>query len=175
LGGGAARVLLQAIPIFGIYNAAGMESDRFGKRNPHARFVGEVGLNTERNKRIVEEFLQASAVHDAARFAATLCDDATYWTCGKPHLFAYAGERSKAEICAYMSTPSIFVGGVTVTFGAITAEDNRVAVEAQTRGVMPDGRVYSNVYHYLFMFRDEKILRVKEYLDTQSAAEFFSR
>jgi ketosteroid isomerase-like protein len=132
-------------------------------------------LDTERNKRIAVEFLQASAVHDAERFAATMCDDATYWTCGKPHLFDYAGEKTKAEICAYMATPSIFVGGVTVTFGAITAEGDRVAVEAETRGVMPDGRVYTNVYHYLFTFRGQKILRVKEYLDTQSAAEFFSR
>ena len=40
---------------------------------------------------------------------------------------------------------------------------------------MPNGRVYSNVYHYLFIFREGRILRVKEYLDTQSAAEFFSR
>jgi ketosteroid isomerase-like protein len=132
-------------------------------------------LNTEQNKRIAMDFLEASAVHDAERFAATLCDDATYWTCGKPHLFAYAGEKSKAEICAYMATPSIFVGGVKVTFGALTAEGDRVAVEAQTRGVLPNGRIYTNVYHYLFIFRDGKILRVKEYLDTQSAAEFFSR
>ena len=35
------------------------------------------------------------------------------------------------------------------------------------------GRVYRNVYHYLMWFRDGKVLRVKEYLDTQSAVEFF--
>jgi ketosteroid isomerase-like protein len=120
-------------------------------------------------------FLRASAVHDAERFASLMCDDATYWVCGKPHLFAYAGEKTKAEICGYMATPSIFVGGVSTTFGAMTAEGDRVAVEASIRGVTPDGRVYTNVYHYLFTFRDGKILRVKEYLDTQSAAEFFSR
>lgn len=132
-------------------------------------------MDREEHKQIAMAFLRASAAHDAERFAELLCDDATYWTCGKPHLFAYAGERGKSEICRYMATPSIFVGGASVSFGAITAEDDRVAVEAETRGVTPDGRVYTNAYHYLFTFRDGRILRVKEYVDTQAAAEFFTR
>ena len=131
-------------------------------------------MDTEHNKRVAIELLKASAVHDGERFASLLCNDATYWTSGKPHLFRYCGEKTREDICAYMSTPSIFDGGVKVTFGAVTAEDDRVAVEAETRGVLPDGRVYTNEYHYLFWFRDGKVLRVKEYLDTQSAVEFFS-
>ena len=80
------------------------------------------------------------------------------------------------QIVAYMSSPTIFLnGGVETTFGDITAEDDRVAVEVETKGTLPDGRVYTNVYHYLMKFRDGKIIRVKEYLDTQSAAEFFSK
>ena len=129
----------------------------------------------DRNKQTARRFLEASGKHDAETFAALMCDDATYWTLGKPHLFAYCGEKSKADICAYMATPSIFVGGVETSFGAVTAEGNRVAVEAETRGTLPDGRVYTNQYHYLFEFRDGLILRVKEYLDTQAAAEFFSK
>jgi ketosteroid isomerase-like protein len=31
------------------------------------------------------------------------------------------------------------------------------------------------MYHYLFTFRDGLVWRVKEYLDTQSAAEFFAK
>ena len=131
-------------------------------------------MSTDENKRTALAFLEASAAHDAPRVAALMCEDATYWTCGKPHLFGYAGERTKAEFCKYAATPSLFVGGARVTFGAITAEGDRVAVEAETRGVTPDGRAYSNAYHYLFTFRDGKILRVKEYMDTQAAAEFFS-
>ena len=131
-------------------------------------------MDIEKNKQTAMALLEASAVHDAERFAELLCDDATYWTAGKPHLFRYCGEKTKEEICRYMATPSIFVGGVEVTFGDITAEGDRVAVEAQTRGELPDGRVYTNMYHYLFTFRGDRILRVREYLDTQAAAEFFS-
>lgn len=130
---------------------------------------------SEANKQTAIRFLEASGVHDAETFAALMTDDATYWTLGKPHLFDYCGEKSKADIVAYMQTPSIFVGGVQTTFGAITAEANRVAVECETRGVMPDGRIYTNMYHYLFTFEGGRIARVKEYLDTQSAAEFFAK
>jgi ketosteroid isomerase-like protein len=132
-------------------------------------------MDTERNKQAAMALLRASAVHDGPAFAALLADDATYWTLGKPHLFAYCGEKTREAICAYMASPSIFPGGVEVSFGAVTAEGDRVAIEAETRGVLPDGRVYTNMYHYLFTFRDGKIVRVKEYLDTQSAAEFFSK
>lgn len=132
-------------------------------------------MDAENNKRIAMEFLEASAAHDGERFANLLCEDATYWTCGKPHLFDYCGEKSRAEIVAYISSPSIFTDGAKVKFGAITAEDDRVAIEAETYGELADGRIYTNVYHYLLTFRDGRILRVKEYLDTQAAAEFFSR
>jgi uncharacterized protein len=132
-------------------------------------------MSLEANKATAIALLQASAIHDGARFDELMHPDATYWVIGKPHLFAYAGEQSRAQICAYMASPTIFVGGVRTTFGAITAEDDRVAVEAEIIGTLPDGRVYTNVYHYLMWFKDGKVLRVKEYLDTQSAAEFFAK
>jgi len=132
-------------------------------------------MSTEQNKQTAIALLKASAVHDGETFAALMHPEATYWTLGKPHLFAYCGEKTREEICSYMSTPSIFPGGVEVTFGDITAEGDRVAVEAETKGTLPDGRVYTNAYHYLMTFRDGKVLRVKEYLDTQAAAEFFKK
>jgi len=131
-------------------------------------------LDIETKKQMARELLEASAVHDGARFAALLHPEATYWTLGKPHLFRASGEKSRETIVAYMSSPSIFPDGVKVTFGAITAEDDRVAIEAATEGTLPDGRVYTNLYHYLMIFRDGLIWRVKEYLDTQAAAEFFA-
>ena len=131
-------------------------------------------MGTEANKQAAMALLKASAMHDGPGFEALMHPEATYWTIGKPHLFPAGGEKTRAAICAYMASPSIFLnGGVEVTFGAITAEDDRVAIEAETKGTLPDGRVYTNVYHYLMWFKDGKVLRVKEYLDTQAAAEFF--
>ena len=134
-----------------------------------------MSADAEANKRTAIALLEASGKHDGETFAALMHPEATWWTLGKPHLFDYCGEKSREAICAYMATPSIFVGGVETTIGAVTAEGERVAVEAETKGTLPDGRVYTNMYHYLFTFRDGKVWRVKEYLDTQSAAEFFAK
>ena len=131
-------------------------------------------MSTEANKQTALALLQASAVHDGATFAALMHPEATYWVIGQKLHFAAAGEKTRDEICAYMATPSIFVGGVKPTFHNVTAEDDRVAVESEIAGTLPDGRIYRNVYHYLMWFKDGKVLRVKEYLDTQAAAEFFA-
>lgn len=52
----------------------------------------------------------------------------------------------------------------------MTAENNRVSITVEGEGTTPDGRVYTNTYHYLFTFRDGLIAEVREYMDTQSAA-----
>ena len=132
-------------------------------------------MSSETYKRLARDFLEASARHDPDTIAALMHDDATYWTAGIPRLFAYGGTRAKAEIVAYMATPSIFVGGAQVRFGGVTAEGERVAVECETTGTTADGRHYANAYHYLFVFRDGLIFEVKEYLDTAAAAEFFTK
>ena len=133
------------------------------------------GLDPEGMKAMARALLEASAVHDGEAFAALMHPDASYWTLGKPHLFAASGEKTRERICAYMASPSIFPDGVKLSFGAITAEEDRVAIETAIEGTLPDGRVYTNLYHYLITFRDGLVWRVKEYLDTQSAAEFFAK
>lgn len=134
-------------------------------------------MGTEANAQTAKKFLQVVAAHEDMEWLdQAMCDDATYWTCGQPHLFDYAGTRNKAEFLEWARHPSIFIdGGAKVTFGECTAQDDRVALESRNRGVLPDGRVYTNEYHYLFTFRDGKVLQVKEYMDTQAAAEFFSK
>ena len=129
-------------------------------------------MSAEANKRIARELLAASAHHDGAKFEALMHPEATYWVIGEKHLFPVSGEKTRAEICAYMATPSIFAQ-VQSVIHTMTAEDDRVAVESKFTGTLPDGRVYRNVYHYLMWIKDGQVLRVKEYLDTQSAVEFF--
>ena len=60
-------------------------------------------------------------------------------------------------------------GGLTVT--GITAEGDRVAVEAEANIELTNGKIYRNTYHFLFLFRDGKIYCSKEYNDSRYAAE----
>jgi ketosteroid isomerase-like protein len=125
------------------------------------------------HKRLALEFIRASGAHDAATLAELMADDVMYWVQGKPHLFPFAGTKTKAEMCAYFATPSIFKDGLEQRIGAVTAEDDRVAVEVEVEGVAPNGKLYNNTFHYLFHFRDGKVCKVKEYVDTYHAAEVF--
>ena len=53
----------------------------------------------------------------------------------------------------------------------LTAEGDRVAVEAESYGEMATGKIYNNLYHFLLEVRDGKIHAVREYLDTMHAKE----
>jgi ketosteroid isomerase-like protein len=51
------------------------------------------------------------------------------------------------------------------------AEGNKVAVEASSEGEHVSGLTYSNDYHFLFEFNDGKLLRLKEYMDTEQVTD----
>jgi ketosteroid isomerase-like protein len=97
-----------------------------------------------------------------------LTDDVQWWVPGpglmtKEAFFAVAG-----AIAAKVK------GNVSFKIHGATAENDRVAIEAESFGEMVDGKVYNNTYHFLFVFRDGKICLSKEYNDTRHAAEVFS-
>jgi ketosteroid isomerase-like protein len=58
-----------------------------------------------------------------------------------------------------------------LTVEGVTAEGDRVAIEAVSHGQMTNGKIYNNTYHYLFVFEDGKIRKAKLYNDTLHAAE----
>src|SRR5262249_39066069 len=111
-------------------------------------------MTIEANKQVAIEFIKASGAHDARTVGELMTEDVVYWVQGKPHLFPYSGTKTKEEMCAYFATPSIFKDGLEQSIGAVTAEDDRVAVEVEVRGVAPNGKLYNNTFHYLFRFRD---------------------
>ena len=53
--------------------------------------------------------------------------------------------------------------GLTLAIDAMTAEGERVAVEAHSRGEHVSGEVYSNNYHFLFVFRAGRLALLREY------------
>ena len=53
-----------------------------------------------------------------------------------------------------------FPQGIRFTIHAMTAEGERVAVEAESRGMHVSGKLYNNFYHFLFQFRDGQLVRV---------------
>ena len=53
----------------------------------------------------------------------------------------------------------------------MTAEADRVSVEAESIGEHASGQTYNNFYHFMFRIRDGKVASLTEYLDTELATE----
>lgn len=65
----------------------------------------------------------------------------------------------------------VFPEGISFTIKSMVAEGEKVAVEASSQGEHVSGKTYSNDYHFLFEFRDGKLLRLREYMDTERVTE----
>ena len=68
-----------------------------------------------------------------------------------------------------------FVDGLRFTPGTMTAEDDRVAVLADSDGELVSGGRYDNKYHFLFQFRGGLINKVWEYGDTYQSWKAFAQ
>lgn len=126
------------------------------------------------NKKFVEQFLAKFATADIDAVLADMSEACTWWVGGKPELFPLAGLKSKAEIAEILRnlvTP--MKHGLDMRLKAVTAEGDRVAAEVESYGENPDGSVYNNEYHMLFVIRGGQLEQVKEYLDTQHAFDVF--
>lgn len=121
-------------------------------------------MSIEDNKRLILGFFENLSAGKGDAVLGTLADSATWWVQGN---FPLSGTKTKAQFAALVGElGSKIDGGLRVTPKGITAEGDRIAVEAESLAKMKNGKTYQNTYHFLFIVRDGKIQSVKEYLDT---------
>ena len=119
---------------------------------------------------VVNRFFTSLEKGDAAGVAACFAADSRVWTPGD-HWFS--GDHSPDEIQGLSATIlALFPTGLRFQVSDITAQGERVAVEATSEGAHVNGRVYRNAYHMLFVIRDDQIVLLKEYMDTALAGDF---
>ncbi len=129
-------------------------------------------MSAEDNKKIVLGFFENLSTGKADAMLAAMSDSATWTVMGKPENFALAGTKTKAQFAELLKgIGSAMPKGMRVTPKALTAEGNRVAVEAESYGEHANGKVYNNQYHFLIEVQNGKIQAVREYLDTIHAKE----
>lgn len=123
------------------------------------------------NKALVAKFL---AAFSESRFddALDLMDDqGSWWVAGTTDI---SGTYTKEE---FRELAKGVVGGtksgISLTATGITAEGNRVAVEAVSDGETVEGKRYLNQYHFLFEFNNGKFIAVREYMDPMHVREVF--
>ena len=127
-------------------------------------------MSTEqKNKALVERFFAAMSSSDTAYIVNAYAEDGAVWTSGRTLI---SGTFTKPQIReASGRIFEAFPQGIGFTIHGITAEGERVAVEAESRGMHVSGKLYNNLYHFLFLFRDGLIVRLKEYMDTELVTE----
>lgn len=122
-------------------------------------------MSIDKNKEIV---LNACTYISERNFPALfdLIDEDGSWTLpNRPDRFEYGGRNDKAGTKALLEG---FLSPFTefrFDVHSVTAEDDRVVVEATTHGVGPGEAEYNNNYLILFKLRDGKLFEVTESLD----------
>jgi ketosteroid isomerase-like protein len=133
-------------------------------------------MSTEQNKRIANDFFVRIDANDVPGALALLADDATYWIAGDKAVIPSAGEHDKTGMSKLFHLMGKGLeNGLRMKVNGMTAEGDRVAVEAESVGPLKNGRVYRQKYHVLMVIRGGKIATVREYLDTQHVHDVWFR
>jgi ketosteroid isomerase-like protein len=129
-------------------------------------------MSIDTNKKVVETFFDRITAQDIDGTLRLLADSFEFWVAGDPQSFALGGSKNRTQYSEMLRAffPTFPKGFAFVSKG-VTAEGDRVAVEAEWIGETSRGRRYHNRYHILFELRDGKIRSMREYHDTLHAQE----
>ena len=126
----------------------------------------------EKNKEIVRRFFELGNQGNGTAQDELYTDDAVQITV-PGYLPFWSGTHDRAKITQLVTATSgggQFPNGFRMEIKRLTAEDDRVAVEAESNAVTADGRLYNNKYHFLITLRDGRIAELKEYFDNIHSA-----
>jgi len=123
----------------------------------------------ERNKQFVRDFFAALSRGDARAMHDAYAEDGYCQTMGSTLISGKYNRTQVAQIGGQIL--GAFPNGIRFEIHHLTAEDDRVAVEAESFGEHISGRQYNNKYHFFVRLRDGKIVEFKEYMDTELVTE----
>jgi ketosteroid isomerase-like protein len=125
-------------------------------------------MGLESSKRTALRFLETTVTGDIDGLEALLADDCRVFVAGE---LASSGWKNKSEFMTHMrrvggGKGSMFAGPVRFDVGYVTAEDDRVCVEAEIHGPLSAGGEYNNQFHFFLRTRGDQLVEIKEYMDT---------
>ena len=132
-------------------------------------------MNLDSNKKLVSDTWGAVSNGDVQGFMNNLSEDVT-WTFFGSHRFA-GTIRGKEELVAKLFAPlgEVLDGGIKVQIDSMTAEGERVVIEARGEAKTKTGKRYDNSYCIVITVRNDKISAVREYLDSELVTAVFGK
>jgi len=105
---------------------------------------------------------------------ALLAPDATYTIIGTTTLSGTL--RGRDEIVARLFAPlaAALATPLAVEIESITAEEDRIVVQARGRATLVSGAPYNNVYCFVFRIAGDRVAAITEYLDTALVGRAFA-
>lgn len=119
------------------------------------------------NKTIIKDFFNFLNTNELNQAFNLMDESLHWWILGN---IPVSGDYDKRKIS--LGLKMIFRSFESFRFelGTMTAEDDRVSVIAESFGIRKTNqKKYNNHYHFLFTFKDDKIVKVEEYFDTVHA------
>jgi len=121
----------------------------------------------EVNKRVARDFVAAINRGDVSAVVDMYAEDGVCWT---PGSMPISGTYDRGQIGSFTKhILRAFPEGLNLTIKRLTAEEDRVAIEAESHARHVSGKQYDNQYHILMRLRDGKIVEWREYMDTMHA------
>jgi uncharacterized protein len=125
-------------------------------------------MSIEKNKAIALRFCELITSGDVAGVLNLMTDDVNYWILGRKDVIRSSGPHTKEAMGRIFNMMNENMKApLNFTPKSIIAEDDQVAMEAESYGELKNGRIYNNQYHIRLRIRDGKITEAREYLDTQ--------
>lgn len=127
-------------------------------------------MGIEENKAVILEWVRHWNDNDHESLGRLYDDESFDWRISG--LSPVSRKYTKAEVVALMGktfrVPT--KEKLHLRVKNLTAEDDRVSLEAEGSAVFADGTVFRNFYHILFTIRNGKVIRGRAYLDTWLAS-----
>jgi ketosteroid isomerase-like protein len=124
---------------------------------------------SDTNKAIVARFFEAMNGGDVQFIVDAYAEDGCLQTMGNTLISGIFSRDQVSQSAGGIF--EVFPEGIRFEILDMVAEGDKVAVEATSEGKHVSGATYSNEYHFLFEFRDGKLVRLKEYMDTERVTD----
>jgi ketosteroid isomerase-like protein len=131
------------------------------------------GESSQSNREVAVSWASALFQGDGRRFHQLSHPDFRTVMIGD---MAMAGDRNLDEFLTLMQTlrsEHFAPGPYQMTIGSITAEDDRVCLEAESSIPLRNGRTYNNHYMWVIVIKEGKVIRLKEIMDTLHVSQVF--
>ena len=132
-------------------------------------------MGAAENKKLMRDMFAELGKGNGDAFLGNMADDIEFTIIGSTK---YSGTfKGKKDLVEKLLGPlnAQLEGGITITPENFIADGDTVAMQAKGKSTTKSGKSYDNTYCQVFTFKDGKVQRVTEYLDTELVTTAFGK